>query len=96
MITSFALSALLGGEFISSVDAKITSLEFDSRHVTAGSCFFAFPGIHTSGENFIEDAVKSGAVMIVTSHRPQVIHDGVSYLIVNSPERALSAAATTP
>lgn len=94
MITSFALSALLGGEFISSGDAKITSLEFDSRHVTAGSCFFAFPGIHTSGENFIEDAVKSGAVMIVTSHRPQVIHNGVSYLIVNRPVRELYAEAS--
>lgn len=44
---------------------RITSLEFDSRHVTAGSLFFALPGTHTTGNRFIAEALSRGAVCVV-------------------------------
>ena len=41
------------------------ALEFDSRKVQPGSIFFAMPGTKFDGHNFIDDAVKSGAVALI-------------------------------
>lgn len=49
----------------SAQDAEISSLAFDSRDVRQGSLFFALPGTHTTGNVFIPDAIKSGAVAIL-------------------------------
>lgn len=44
---------------------EISSLAFDSRDVTPGSLFFALPGTHTTGNIFIADCIKKGAVAVV-------------------------------
>lgn len=44
---------------------EISSLAFDSRDVTAGSLFFALPGTHTTGNVFIPQAIKNGAVAVI-------------------------------
>ena len=44
---------------------QISSLVFDSREVTAGSLFFALPGTHTDGNNYIEQAILAGANALV-------------------------------
>ena len=44
---------------------QISSLVFDSREVTAGSLFFALPGTHTDGNNYIEQAILAGANAVV-------------------------------
>ena len=41
------------------------TIEFDSRKVQPGSIFFAMPGTNFDGHNFIDDAVKSGAVALI-------------------------------
>ncbi len=94
MITANALASLLGGEFITSSDHQLTSLEYDSRQVKQGSCFFAFPGIHTSGEKFIEDAINRGAVMIVAGKMPDNLKEHVSCLISERSIRELYAEAS--
>lgn len=43
----------------------INSLVFDSREVTPGSLFFALPGTHIHGNEFIPAAVEKGANVIV-------------------------------
>lgn len=49
----------------SAQDAEISSLAFDSHDVRQGSLFFALPGTHITGNVFIPDAIKSGAVAIL-------------------------------
>lgn len=44
---------------------KITDIVFDSRAVRDGSLYFALPGTHIDGRNFIPEAVKNGAAAIV-------------------------------
>lgn len=44
---------------------RITNLVFDSREVTRDSLFFALPGTHTDGNNFIEQAILAGANAVV-------------------------------
>ena len=43
----------------------VTNLVFDSREVTKDSLFFALPGTHTEGNNFIAQAILPGANAIV-------------------------------
>ncbi len=44
---------------------RITNLVFDSREVTKDSLFFALPGTHTDGNNYIEQAILAGANAVV-------------------------------
>lgn len=44
---------------------SISSLVFDSRKVNKNSLFFALPGTHTDGNNFIANAILNGANAVV-------------------------------
>ena len=44
----------------------VTGLAVDSKRVAAGNLFFALAGSHRDGRDFIGDAIKAGAVAIVT------------------------------
>lgn len=44
---------------------QISNLVFDSREVKSGSLFFALPGTHTDGNNYIEQAILAGANAVV-------------------------------
>ena len=46
-------------------DVEIEHLEFDSRSVKENTLFFALPGTHTTGNKFISDAIKKGAVAVI-------------------------------
>lgn len=49
---------------------KITGLTFRSQDVRSGFVFFALKGANTDGNRYIADAVKRGAVMVVSSVAP--------------------------
>ena len=69
------LKAILG-----STDVEIKSLHIDSRAVTNGGCFIAIKGDSTDGHNFIDAAVKNGAVAVVVEQLPTNIVDGITYV----------------
>lgn len=52
-------------------DADIESLEYDSRKVGAGCCFFALRGTNADGHDFIRQAVDAGAAAVVCSRLPE-------------------------
>jgi len=43
----------------------VTGLCYDSRECAPGDIFFALPGIHTDGKQFIQPALSKGAVAVV-------------------------------
>ena len=45
--------------------AEIETLVFDSRDVKENSLFFALPGTHTTGNNYISSAINNGACAVV-------------------------------
>lgn len=51
-----------------SQDCEITSLCLSSRDVQPGALFFAYPGEKVDGRDYIEDAIKKGAVAIVAEN----------------------------
>ena len=61
---------------------RITNLVFDSREVTKDSLFFALPGTHTDGNNYIEQAILAGANAVVfqgelTSSQKQAVAQAI-------------------
>jgi UDP-N-acetylmuramoyl-L-alanyl-D-glutamate--2,6-diaminopimelate ligase len=51
-----------------SSELKISRLVYDSRKVEPGVAFFCMPGEKTDGNQFVGDAIKSGASLVVSEH----------------------------
>ena len=73
--------------------AEIASLCYDSRQVTAGSCFFAVEGTQVDGHRFIPSAVAAGASAVVCRRLPEELTEGVSYAVVDDVQGALADMA---
>ncbi|KQW22059.1 UDP-N-acetylmuramoylalanyl-D-glutamate--2,6-diaminopimelate ligase [Afipia sp. Root123D2] len=89
------LRDLFSGDAV--VDAQagsvaITGLSMDSRAVKAGNVFFALAGAKTDGARFIEQAIASGAVAVVSDRAPEGDRR-VSFIASPNPRRALALAA---
>lgn len=50
------------------VNAEIEGIAYDSRQVRANYLFVAVKGGHLNGENYIEDAIRRGAVAVVSEN----------------------------
>ncbi|MDA3613657.1 UDP-N-acetylmuramoyl-L-alanyl-D-glutamate--2,6-diaminopimelate ligase [Polluticaenibacter yanchengensis] len=71
----------------------ITGIELDSRAVKAGMLFAAIAGSLTDGHNYIEQAIKNGAIAVLVSKLPEVLHENVTYLLVSDTSEALGLIA---
>lgn len=69
-------------------DVSISRLIYDSRKVVPGSAFFCIPGEKTDGNQYVNDAVKSGASLIVTEQK----HDraDIPTLVVSDVRQAMA------
>ncbi|MGN6284028.1 MAG: UDP-N-acetylmuramoyl-L-alanyl-D-glutamate--2,6-diaminopimelate ligase [Afipia sp.] len=73
-------------------EVAVTGLAVDSRAVKPGDVFFALAGARTDGARFIDQAIASGAVAVVSDRMP----DGdrrVPFIASSNPRRALALAA---
>ena len=70
---------------------EITALAYDSRRVAPGTLFFAVPGVHVDGHDFVAEAVAAGATAAVVERElPDV---AVPQLVVANSRFALADAA---
>ena len=78
---------------IPALDPEITALEYDSRKVTAGGCFFAVVGVASDGHDYIASAVERGAVAVVCQRKPEHLSEGVAYVVVEDSNVAMAHMA---
>ena len=71
---------------------SVASLEYDSRRVSPGSLFFAFPGAKVDGRSFARQALDRGAIAIVSELPPPDGFDG-PWIMVTHGREALALAA---
>ncbi|MFI3305700.1 MAG: UDP-N-acetylmuramoyl-L-alanyl-D-glutamate--2,6-diaminopimelate ligase [Rikenellaceae bacterium] len=77
-------------------DVEVSTLTYDSRTATAGSCFFAVRGVQLDGHRYIAAATRGGARCVVCQSLAGIEveeDDGVCYLVVESSEVAMAQAA---
>lgn len=81
------LGALTGG----GEQDLVTGFAIDHRKVAPGTVFGAFQGARVNGEDYIADAIRSGAVAIVT--RPGVPVEGAVAIRDDNPRERFARAA---
>src|SRR4051794_38422505 len=80
-----------GAEFLSqSGNPDVSSVEYDSRRVKPGCVFVAMRGETSDGNRFIDQAIQSGAVAVVTDSQEQSPRAGVAWAVVPRGRRALA------
>jgi UDP-N-acetylmuramoyl-L-alanyl-D-glutamate--2,6-diaminopimelate ligase len=87
------LSEILGGlaftELQGSADTEITAVVFDSRKVVPGCLFVAVKGTLVDGHDYIAQAVKDGATVVICEDLPGHITGEVDFLMVANSAIAL-------
>ena len=78
---------------LSGIDSslEVSGAAIDSRKVTAGCLFGAFPGSVHNGEDFIASAIERGAVAVVA--RPEARVEGAVHLADAEPRRLFARLA---
>ncbi|MDR0710452.1 MAG: UDP-N-acetylmuramyl-tripeptide synthetase, partial [Spirochaetaceae bacterium] len=74
-------------------DIGVSGLEYDSRKVKEGDCYFALPGLHADGRDFIPDAVRRGAAAVVYQGEAGAFPPGPVYIRVKDARFAMSPIA---
>ena len=80
-------------DIANSGNPEISALEYDSRRVAAGNCFFAVMGTAVDGHNYIDSAIDRGAVAIICEHMPDERREDVAYVCVEDSNVAMAAMA---
>jgi UDP-N-acetylmuramoyl-L-alanyl-D-glutamate--2,6-diaminopimelate ligase len=85
------LQLLDGAEVLSgNGDPGISGIEYDSRRVKPGSVFVAMRGETSDGNRFIDQAIQSGAVAVITDSPSEAPRPGVAWAVVAHGRRALA------
>ena len=77
-----------------STSVLVNKICFDSRLVGAEDVFIAIRGTLTDGHKYIEKAISLGAKAIVCEEMPDAIVDGITYVEVDSGNKALAIMAS--
>ncbi len=72
---------------------NISSVEFDSRQAKPECLFVAVKGSQADGHRYIGKAIELGASAIVCEQLPEVIADGITYLVVENSAKTLGLIA---
>lgn len=85
----------LSDDYQGALDPEIEGMTEDSRRVEEGWLFAALPGVKVDGHRFIEDAIRHGAVAIMSAQDSINIpaDSRVACLHVDNPRRKLSQMA---
>lgn len=82
--------SLIKGE----LDKEIRKIKYDSRKIDSNDLFVSIPGILDNGDNYIDEAIKNGAKVIITENPKLTINaDGITVLKVDNARTAMAEMA---
>ena len=79
---------------VGSTNVYIRNINFDSRKIAVKDVFVAINGSDINGHDFINTAIKQGALAIVCESLPTNLKTGISYIQVDDTSRALAIMAS--
>jgi UDP-N-acetylmuramoyl-L-alanyl-D-glutamate--2,6-diaminopimelate ligase len=71
-------------------DPGVSCVEYDSRRVRPGCVFVAMRGETSDGNRFIDQAIRAGAVAVVTDSATEKPRPGLAWAVVQHGRRALA------
>ena len=87
------IAKLLGHEAGVAAGTRVTGFAIDHRKVAPGNIFGAFRGTAVNGEDFIDAAIRGGAVAVIA--RPEARVEGALHLAADTPRQAFAQAAAS-
>src|SRR4051812_13294687 len=81
-------------ELQGSADVNISAVVFDSRKVVPGCLFVAVRGTVVDGHNYIDQAIKDGAIAIICEELPGHTAGEVDFLMVADSAAALGIVSS--
>lgn len=72
----------------------INAIDFNSKNIVNNDVFVAIKGNVVDGHNYIDSAIKQGAVAVICEVMPEILIDGITYLEVDSSSKALAIMAS--
>ena len=72
----------------------VRGLSINSKKIKKGFIFFAIKGNHSNGENFINEAINNGAVVIICSTKCKFISNRAVLIKTNKIRNLLSEVAS--
>jgi len=90
---SDVIDGLAFTELQGSADVEITAIAFDSRAVIPGAMFVAVKGTLVDGHDYIDQAIKKGAVAVICEDLPAHTSGEVDFLMVADSAVALGIVA---
>lgn len=80
-------------QVLGNLNVGVSSLSFDSRHISPQTLFVAVKGTHADGHRYIDKAVALGAHVVLCEEIPEKPQDGITYVQVSDSAFALGIAA---
>ena len=80
-------------QVVGDTSVGVSGLNYDSRKVAVGDCFFAVVGVQSDGHNYIPQAVERGARAVVCERLPESVVEGVCYVQVADTNAAMADMA---
>jgi UDP-N-acetylmuramoyl-L-alanyl-D-glutamate--2,6-diaminopimelate ligase len=81
-------------KIIGNDNISVANIQFDSRKVEYGSLFVATKGTASDGHDFIDDAIKKGATVIICETLPKELKSTVTYIQTQNSLDALGKTAS--
>ncbi|QCE40663.1 UDP-N-acetylmuramoyl-L-alanyl-D-glutamate--2,6-diaminopimelate ligase [Psychroserpens sp. NJDZ02] len=78
---------------VGSTDIMVHNIHFNSQDVAVGDVFVAIKGSITDGHQYIDSAIKQGAIAVVCHVLPSDMAKHVTYIQVDDSSRALAIMA---
>ncbi|TBN05439.1 UDP-N-acetylmuramoyl-L-alanyl-D-glutamate--2,6-diaminopimelate ligase [Hyunsoonleella flava] len=79
---------------VGSTNIAVNAINFDSRAVGAKDVFVAIRGTVADGHNYIDVAIKQGALAIICEALPTNLVDGITYVETLNSNKALAIMAS--
>ena len=76
-----------------SMTKSINNISFDSRSINKDDLFIAVEGTACDGHDFIDEAIKKGAIAVVCEEMPEIIRKEITYIQVRDSNNALGHIA---
>ncbi|GAA4289953.1 UDP-N-acetylmuramoyl-L-alanyl-D-glutamate--2,6-diaminopimelate ligase [Aestuariibaculum suncheonense] len=73
---------------------NVAAIDFDSRSIKSGDVFVAIAGSVVDGHQYIDVAIKQGAVAVICETLPDNLEEGVTYVEVDNSHKALAIMAS--
>ncbi|SFD17624.1 UDP-N-acetylmuramoyl-L-alanyl-D-glutamate--2,6-diaminopimelate ligase [Clostridium uliginosum] len=77
------------------VNIDIADISYDSRKVKENSIFVCIKGTKVAGHDFIKEAIKNGAVVIVVDEEIQIKSENIALIKVKNTKSALASMANS-